>query len=268
MKIKIGFVGAGNIVQAILAGTDKSGAYSHDEIGIYDIAESLQKQMRSQGYCVFDTIENLMQASELTVIAVTPQVIRSLVGHLRGGMTETTLLLSVVAGIRNSWYEKHLGRAVPVVRCMPTLTAQAGLGAFAVTRSQNVTDAGYQKVQTFLNSCGIIEEIPESLMDAVVPINGSAPAYFYHMAAVIAQEAAKWGFDEPTAVRLFAETMKGSAEMLLSSGLSPCELEAKLRLPGGTTLAALDKMTALGFDYSFAEGLNACMQRSQELSHL
>ncbi|MDO4289269.1 MAG: pyrroline-5-carboxylate reductase dimerization domain-containing protein [Eubacterium sp.] len=268
MNVKIGFIGAGNIVQAILTGVEKSGAYAPGEMGIFDIAEPVKAQMADRGYAVFDGIDALVAASEVAVVAVTPQVIGSVAGDIKAGLAEDTVLLSLAAGISNSWYEEHLATSCKVVRCMPTLTAQAGLGAFAVTPSKNINGQDYAKVKAFLESCGIIEEIPEHLMSEVVPINGSAPAYFYHMAALVAKEAAAWGFNEQTAIRLFAETMKGSAETLLSSGMSPQELEDKLRLPGGTTLAALDKMDALGFDHCFTEGLKACAERCRELGQL
>lgn len=105
-------------------------------------------------------------------------------------------------------------------------------------------------------------------MNEVVALNGSAPGYFYHMANVIVEEAVKMGFDKITAMRLFAQTMKGSAETLLNSGMSGELLESKLRLPGGTTLAALDKMDELGFDTCLQEGVKACVNRCKELSQL
>lgn len=122
-----------------------------------------------------------------------------------------------------------------------TLTAYVGMGSFAVTQTDTVSDADYKGVGRFLSSSGLIEEIPESLMCEVVSLNGSAPGYFYHMTRLVVAEAVRMGFDQQTALWLFAQTMKGSVETLLSSGLSAEELESKLRLAGGTTVAALEK---------------------------
>ena len=105
-------------------------------------------------------------------------------------------------------------------------------------------------------------------MTEVVAFNGSAPGYFYHMANVVVKEALKYGFDENTAARLFAQSMKGSAETILNSGMTIDTLEGKLRLPGGTTIAALDKMEELGFDRCLQEGLKACIDRCRELGKL
>nr|WP_201767300.1 pyrroline-5-carboxylate reductase dimerization domain-containing protein [Sporomusa ovata] len=188
--------------------------------------------------------------------------------QIRNALSAETVFLSLTAGIDIKWYQERLGKSCKVIRCMPTITAQVGLGAFAVSRAETVSDNDYKEVERFLSSCGIVEEIPESLMCEVVSINGSAPAYFYHMTRVILEEAVYMGFNESSALRLFAQTMKGSAEMLLNSGMSVEILEDKLRLQGGTTLTALDKMDALGFDCCLKEGVKACVSRCKELGKL
>ena len=268
MNIKIGFIGAGNITQAILSGVEKSGVYKASEIGIFDISEKTRENSAAKGYSVFQSIESLVENTEVVVVAVTPQVMDSVAPQIKNGYSESTIILSLAAGISIQWYQEHLNPSCKVVRCMPTLTAQAGMGAFAVSRSASVSADDSEKTDRFLLSCGIIEEIPETLMTEVVPFNGSAPAYFYHMTGVVVKEAVKLGFDENTALRLFAQTMKGSAETLLNSGMSAEELENKLRLPGGTTLAALDKMDELGFDNCLQEGIKACVDRCIELGKL
>ena len=268
MTAVIGFIGAGNITRAIVEGAGKGGTYSTGQIGIFDISEKVLNDFAAKGYTVYKSIEELVKGVSVVVVAVTPQVIGSIIPQIKSAVSSETVFLSLAAGISNHWYQQRLGQECKVVRCMPTLTAQAGIGAFAVTRANTVSDGDYQEIERFLTSCGIVEEIPESLMCQVVPINGSAPGYFYHMTRVVVAEAVRMGLDQNTALRLFAQTMKGSAEMLLSSGLGPEELEGKLRLPGGTTLAALDKMEALGFDQCLVEGIRACASRCEELGKL
>lgn len=268
MKRKIGFIGAGNIVRAILSGVEKSGRYARDTIGVFDISEKVRDDFASKGYGVFESIQALVEEASIIVVAVTPQVIGKVADEIRAGFRLDKVILSVAAGIGNDWYEEHIDRACKTVRCMPTLTAQEGMGSFAVCRSKACGDGEYKAVYDFLSSCGIVEEIPEELMTEVVAFNGSAPGYFYHMANVAVKEAVKYGFDENTAIRLFAQSMKGSAETMLYSGMTIDELEGKLRLPGGTTLAALERMEALGFDHCLREGIKACVDRCRELGKL
>lgn len=268
MSVVVGFIGAGNIVKAILAGIDKGGKFTHDKIAIFDRKESAREKFKSDGYIVYNSIDELVKNSPISVVAVTPQAIRSIIPGIKDGITEKTVFLSVVAGISIQWYKENINEHCKVVRCMPTLTAQEGMGSFAVCKSDNTTDEEFKEVENFLSSCGILEKIPENLMDEVVPLNGSAPGYFYHMANIIANEGEKMGFDKDVALRLFAQTMKGSAETILNSGMSIETLESKLRLKGGTTIAALDKMDELGFEKCIVEGVRACVARSKELGKL
>ena len=268
MNPTVRFIGAGNIVKAMLEGVEKSGDYAAKEIGIFDVSQQVREQYKKAGYIVFESIEELVKDAPVVVIAVTPQVIGLIIDQIKSVFSERSVLISLAAGISNEWYQQRLGKTAKVVRCMPTLPAQVGLGAFAVSSTDTVTEMDFHEVEKFLTSCGIVEAIPESLMCEVVPINGSAPAYFYHMAKVIVAEGVKMGLDQNTALRLFAQTMKGSAEMLLNSGMSAEELEGKLRLPGGTTIAALEKMDQQGFDTCLIEGVKACVARCRELAEL
>lgn len=268
MSAIVRFIGAGNIAKAILAGVDKSGVYQKNQIGIFDVSQETRDDFSEKGYEVYESIGELVSGASVVVVAVTPQVIGSIIDEIKKELQQDTVLLSLAAGITNQWYKEHLGEDCKVVRCMPTLTAQVGMGAFAISHMDTVSEDDYREVGRFLNSCGIVEEISEELMTEVVPFNGSAPGYFYHMTRVVVAEAMRMGFEKDVALRLFAQTMKGSAETILSSGMSVETLEDKLRLPGGTTLAALDKMDQLGFDECLVEGIRACAKRCIELGKL
>lgn len=268
MNPTVRFIGAGNIVKAMLEGVEKSGDYMAEQIGIFDVSQEVRNAYEKAGYAVFESVEALVKDAPVVVVAVTPQVIGLVIDQIKQFFSDNTVLLSLVTGISNEWYQKRLGVAAKVVHCMPTLPAQVGLGAFAISRTKSVAKSDFCEIAKFLSSCGIIEEIPETLMCEVVPINGSAPAYFYHMTDVVVKEAVKMGLDQQVALRLFAQTMKGSAEMLLNSGMSAEELEGKLRLSGGTTIAALEKMDEQGFDACLIEGVRACVERCRELAKL
>nr|WP_264470416.1 pyrroline-5-carboxylate reductase dimerization domain-containing protein [Enterocloster citroniae] len=102
-------------------------------------------------------------------------------------------------------------------------------------------------------------------MAEILPFNGSAPGFFYHISNLMVKEAEKYGLDPDTAIRLFAQTMKGSAEMILSSNISLQELEAALRLPGGATVTALEKIESMGFDAMYDEFVRVSVERCKEL---
>ena len=108
MSVLVGFIGAGNIVKAILTGIDKGGKFTHDEIAIFDRKEDARENFKSDGYIVYDSIDKLVKNSPIIVVAVTPQAIRSIVPDIKAGITEKTVLLSVVAGISTQWYKENI----------------------------------------------------------------------------------------------------------------------------------------------------------------
>lgn len=257
MAVKIGCIGGGNIVRAMLSGVKEGAAIEPGEVGIYDINQEVLDRYAAQGFQTFSSIADVLKESRVVLVAVLPQVIRSIVPELAGGYSGANVLLSVPPGVTCAWYAENVGADVKAVQCTPTLTAQVGMGAYSIDRGPNLTDEDYAAVTDFLSTSGIYEEIPADLMNEVTPFAGCAPAYFYHMGDIILQEAEKYGLDPKAALNLFAETMKGSAEMLLSSDEAPKDLEKKLLLPGAATLFAINKMVELGFDDCLREGIAA-----------
>lgn len=265
---KVGCIGGGNIIRAILSGVEINKAYEKSEIGIFDISPQVCEEYKSKGYTIYNSIEDLIKGSEVVVVAVLPQIIRSIIPQIKGVYSDQNIFVSLPAGISNKWFYDNIGEDVKVVQCVPTLTAEVAMGAYAINRGEKVSDEDFKKVHHLLSNSGIIEEIPAVMMDDIVPFGGAAPAYFYHIADVVVREAVAMGFDETTVLRLFAQTMKGSAEMLLNAKISPKELEKKLLLPGAATLAAINKMEELGLDEALTEGIKACVAQCGNLGKL
>lgn len=268
MGTKVGCIGGGNIIRAILSGVAISKNYQANEIGIYDINEEVLADYRSKGYQTYDSIEALVENSEIVVVAVLPQIIRSIMPQIQPVYSEKNIFITLAAGISTEWFSENLAEDAKVVQCVPTLTAQVGMGAYAVARGKALSEEDYQKAAYFLNSSGIVEEMPTDLIDDIIPFGGAAPAYFYHIADVIVKEAESMGIDDKTALQIFAQTMKGSAEMLMTSDESPKDLEKKLLLPGAATLAAINKMVDLGFDETWSEGIKACVAQAKNLGKM
>lgn len=268
MGTKIGAIGGGNIVRAILSGVALSNNYENKEIGIFDLSPEVRAEYKAKGYETYNSNEEVIANSEVVVVAVLPQVMRLILPQIKSTYSEKNVFISLPAGITNQWWYDNVGKDVKVVQCVPTLTAQVGMGAYAIDRADTVNDEDFKKVCDFLNSSGIVEETPAELMQEVIPIGGAAPAYFYHIADVVVKEAVKMGLDEKVALNIFAQTMKGSAEMLLYSEESPKDLEKKLLLPGAATLSAINKMVELGFDETWTEGIKACVEQARNLAKL
>lgn len=263
--LRYGFIAAGNIIRCMHRGAEMNEDYNPAEIGIYDINEEVRKDYAARGYKTFDSMKELIDNSEMLVLGVTPKVVGFIIDELAENMRPEQVMLTVVTGVEQPWYQEHLGKDCKVVICMPNMSSQVGEGAFAVSRSEACTDEDVDNVCAILRSCGLVEEIPDGMMAEILPFNGSAPGFFYHISNLMVKEAKKLGLDPETAIRLFAETMKGSAEMILSSDLSLEELETALRLPGGATVTALEKIESMGFDAMFEEFVKVSVEHCREL---
>lgn len=265
--LRYGFIAAGNIIRPMHRGAEKQADYNPAEIGIYDVSEAVLKDYASRGYKTFTNMKELVDNSEMLVLGVTPKVIKFVIDELAACYRPGQLLLTVVTGVEQPYYTEHLGKDCKVVICMPNMSSQVGEGAFAVSRNENCTDEDVEKVTSILRQCGIVEEIPDGMMAEILPFNGSTPGFIYHIANLMVKEAEKLGLNPDTAIRLFAQTVKGSAEMILSSDISLIDLEKALRLPGGATVTALEKIESMGFDEIFSEFVKVSVEHCKKLGN-
>lgn len=265
--LRYGFIAAGNIIRAMHRGAELHEDYDPSEIGIYDVNEEVLNDYASRGYVTFHSMKELAGHSEMLVLGVTPKVAGLIAGELKECYRPGQLMLSVVTGVEQPWYTELLGEDCKVVICMPNMSSQVGAGAFAVSRNQNCTDEDVYKVTAILRACGIVEEIPDGKMAEILPFNGSAPGFFYHISNLMVKEAERYGLDPEKAIRLFAQTMKGSAEMILSSDISLKDLETALRLPGGATVTALEKIESMGFDAMYEEFVRVSVEHCKKLGN-
>lgn len=265
--LRYGFIAAGNIIRSMHRGAEMKADYNPAEIGIYDISEEVRADYKEKGYAVFDNMKELIDNSEMLVLGVTPRVIGFIIDDLAEALRPEQIMLTVVTGVEQAWYEEKLGAGRKIVICMPNMSSQVGEGAFAVSRSEACTDEDVEKVCGILRACGLVEEIPDGMMAEILPFNGSAPGFFYHISNLMVEEAKKLGLDPEKAIRLFAQTMKGSAEMILSSDTSLKDLETALRLPGGATVTALEKIESMGFDAMYQEFIKVSVERCRELGN-
>lgn len=263
MKTKFAFIGAGNIVSAILTGVEKSGQYKNCDIGIYDINQEILSKYKNKEYTIYLNIKELSNNTDIVIFALTPQIFKENINSISKDINQENTIISLAAGITLAYLQEHLN-SNKIFRCMPTLAASERLGSFALSLTDEAKSK-QEKVNEFFSSCGVCEYISEELMSKVVAINGSAPGYFYYIARIVEEVGIEFGFDKEITRRLFAQTMKGSAQTILKSPLSLEELEGKIKVHKGTTEAALIKMEEMGLENCIKEGLRACVKRNEEL---
>ena len=159
-----------------------------------------------------------------------------------------------------------LGADRRYVRAMPNTPLLLGEGATALCRTSNVPEEDFARVRSAFACCGVTQEIDEAQMNAVIAVSGSSPAYLYLLAKLTCDYAAQQGIDPKTALTLFCQTMKGSADMLLNSGKDPQALIDMVTSKGGTTFALLNVLKEQGFNEAMISSFEACTHRAEELS--
>ena len=260
---KIGFIGCGNMATAIIKGLLGSGCLPSN-IFVYDIDEVKMQSFAAEKINVCGDETEVAKSSDFVVLAVKPQVIGALLEKL-GECAMETVYVSIAAGISTASIRRLLGYDAKVVRVMPNTSLLMGLGATAVSYTPPVDREEFDFVKEMFASSGIVEEIDESLMNAIICVNGSSPAYVYYLAKAVVDGGEKQGIDRDTALKLFIKVLEGSAKMLELSGDTPDELIAKVCSKGGTTIEAINTFEEKGVHDAVVLGMDACTKRAGEL---
>ena len=266
---KIGFIGAGNMAGALIGGL-LDGDFSGDRIWVSDIDPGKLESLRTQ-YGLHTSPDNRAVARnvDVLVIAVKPQVARSVLTDLGGEMLRSDLIvISIAAGIRESDIEKWFGAPdLALIRAMPNTPALIRSGATALHANCRVKEAQRDLAESILRSVGLVVWLDsESDLDAVTALSGSGPAYFFLLMEAMEESGLRLGLDPRTVRLLVEQTAFGAAKIALEVEESPAELRKRVTSPGGTTQKALEAFEKRGFRTLVAEALSAAHHRSIEMS--
>lgn len=263
MVENIGFIGAGNMSGAIINGILKAGLLKPEQISVSNRHIEKLRQFASMG--LFTSTDNIDVAkrADLLILGIKPQVFDEVLPTLAKDACGKGIV-SISPGYSLAYLRKQLP-ACYVMRAMPNTPLLVGRGCTAIAKAPGVPSALTDSVKALFCAAGAVEIVDESLMDTVIAVSGSSPAYFFRMADAMVSAAKRSGMDEDTALRMAALTMGGAAEMLLKSGKSAGELTRQVCSPGGTTLAALSAFDEGNFEHIISDAMARCIQRSGEL---
>ena len=262
-QLRLGFIGAGNMATAILDGVISKQVFQAKQIMISNPHSDKLEHPKALGVGVTTSNEEVVLNSDIIILAVKPQKFEEVICSIRD-LCAGKCIVSIAAGISTAWIMDRIPDA-SVIRVMPNTPLQLGLGATAVAEAFDVSDNLFQSVCSIFSAAGSVAVIPESQMDDVIPVSGSSPAFFFRMADAMVHWAQGQGMDPEVALELAATAMKGSAEMLLSSGKSANDLTKQVCSPGGTTLVALTAFDDHDFEGMIYDAMSRCTQRSKEL---
>lgn len=264
--MKIGFVGCGNMATAIIKGIIKKQIIEAENI--MASAKTMTTLERVQGELgIKVSMDNLevVKNSDIVVLAVKPQYYQEVIGQIKDTVTDNQIIISIAPGKTLAWLQECFGKDVKLVRTMPNTPALVGEGMTGACRNSSVTDDEYETVLQILGSFGEVETIPENLMDVCVSVSGSSPAYIYILIEAMADGAVADGMPRAQAYKFAAQSVLGSAKMVLETGKHPGELKDQVCSPGGTTMEAVRVLEEKGFRSSVIEAMKACVRKARGL---
>lgn len=263
MEGTLGFIGAGNVASAILNGILRTGLLSPNRIHMSNRhADKLEIPAR-RGVLTTADNQQVAKESDIIILGVKPQMFAEVLPEIASLLWDKCVV-SISPGYSAAWLQAQLPGA-HVVRAMPNTPLLVGKGVTAVAEAPHVPQTLFDAVVEVFSAAGEVSIVNESMLDAVIAVSGSSPAYFFAMADAMVKGAGKLGMDPEEALRLTALTMEGAAKMLLESGGEAGELTRQVCSPGGTTLAALTAFEEFRFEEMISEAMARCVKRSKEL---
>lgn len=264
--MKIGFIGLGNMADAMIGGMLKQDLIKAEEIygssKTVDTAERMGKK-----YGIHTGTDNRVTASgaDYLFLAVKPAFFPEVIGEIKDAVGEGTVVISIAAGRTMACIEELFGRPLKLLRCMPNTPALVGEGCTACTRGAMVTDAEAAQAEKLLRSFGTVHFVPESLMDAVVGVSGSSPAYVFLFLEALADGAVEAGMPRKQAYEMAAQSVLGSAKMVLETGMHPGQLKDMVCSPGGTTIEAVRVLEEKGLRAAVMDAVKTCVEKSKSM---
>jgi len=261
--VKIGFIGAGNMAEAIIKGIVKNGTDPKD-VYISDIDRGKVEALAGAcGVNVAGGNLEIMEKCKFIILAVKPNLMKPVIGEIKHLLScEKHILVSIAAGMS---LEKLEGFAdmpeVPVIRVMPNVNSAICMGMTAICKNSFVEQGAYEYIKGLFEKTGKIAELEESFFPLFGALAGSSPAFSYLFIESLAKCAHKVGMPKALAVEIAAQTVLGSAALILASGKHPWELIDSVCSPGGTTIEGICTLEREGFPAAIVSCLDACMAK-------
>ena len=264
--MKLGFIGTGNMATAMMGGIIKNNiASAEDIIGADPFAPGRERVKEKYGINVTADNNEVVKNAEVVVLSVKPQFYPDVIAGIRDDVTDKHLIITIAPGKTLAWLEEQFQKPVKIVRTMPNTPAMVGEGMTAACKNAYVTDGDMEKALTILNGFGKAEVVPERIMDAVVAVSGSSPAYVFMMIEAMADAAVSGGMPRQQAYKFAAQAVYGSAKMVLETGKHPAELKDMVCSPAGTTIGAVRVLEEMGFRSAIFEAMKECEEISRNL---
>jgi len=264
---KIGFIGAGNMAGAIIGGIIKSNLVeSQNVIASAKTMTNLNKLKDEYNINVTLDAREVVKNSDIVFMAVKPNIFDGVLESVKDLIGDEKIVVSIAAGKSISSMENIIGDDKKIIRTMPNTPALVNEGISALCPNKNIEDEELKIVKGIFDSFGKSEVVGEYLIDSVIGVSGSSPAYVFMFIEAMADAAVVGGMPRKQAYNFAAQSVLGAAKMVIESGKHPGELKDMVCSPGGTTIEAVKVLENEGMRSSVINAVCACIEKSKEMS--
>lgn len=268
MDKTIGFIGSGNMANAMIGGILKAKLVPSNQVICSDPSETKLEKMKQQYGLLITTDNNeVATKADILVLSVKPQFYPEVIKQIKAQVSDNTIIVVIAAGQKIEAVKKLFEKNIKVVRCMPNTPALVDEGMAAITPCPMVLPEELDLICNIFNSFGKCEIIPEKLMDVVTGVSGSSPAFIFMIIEAMADGAVLEGMPRDKAYTFAAQAVLGSAKMVLETKKHPAELKDMVCSPGGTTIEGVSVLEEKGLRTSLIAAIQAATKKSKDLSN-
>jgi pyrroline-5-carboxylate reductase len=262
----VGFVGAGNMGEALIKGLVVANVVPAKSIYTADVrGDRLAELAKLFGIQAAADNSDLVSRCDVVILAVKPQIMEAVLREIAPAVTRQKLLISIAAGVSTAKIRAMLNRDARLIRVMPNTPALVLEGVTAIAQGQHLEPGDLDTAGEIFKAVGRVVVLDEDLLDAVTGLSGSGPAYVAIVIESLADGGVRMGLDRMTAMTLATQTVLGAAKLLLETGLHPGALKDMVSSPGGTSIAGVAALEEGGIRATFIKAVERATLRSREL---
>ncbi len=267
MNKTIGFIGSGNMANAMMGGILNAKLVSSNQIICSDPSKTKLEDLKSR-YGVSITTDNCEVANrvDILILSIKPQFYPEVIKQIKNHINDNTIIVVIAAGQKIEMIKERFEKNVKVVRCMPNTPALVGEGMAALCPCPMILPEELDLICNIFNSFGKCEVVSENLMDVVTAVSGSSPAFIFMIIEAMADGAVLEGMPREKAYTFAAQAVLGSAKMVLETGKHPAQLKDMVCSPGGTTIEGVSVLEEGGLRANLLKAIQAATKKSRDLS--
>lgn len=266
MDKTIGFIGAGNMGNAMIRSIVKAEIVKPEKVHVFDaVQKTLDQLALDTGIIKSKSSIEVVKNCDITILAVKPNVLKSVLSECKDSFDNEKILVSIAVGVPIKFYKRLIGEDKKVIRTMPNTPALVGEGMTLISPDNNVSKDELEYVMNLFGCFGKAELLDEKLMSEVTALTSSSPAYVFMFMEAMADAAVLSGLPRALSYKLAAQAILGSAKLALETQKHPGELKDMVCSPAGTTIEAVSSLEKNKFRYAVIEAMNECTKKAREI---